>query len=203
MARKIGVLGGAFNPPHLGHLILAKKAKKALGLEKIIFIPYGKAPLKKRNLAPAKERFKMTQLLIEGKKDFEIEDYEIKKKTPAFTIETIRYLKRKYKNPQIFWIIGEDSLREIIERKWKGGLKILDLAKFVVFSRKNHPFSLSNLPKRFEKKLKKVKEKVIFLKAEVPISSSQIREKIKKGEKVECFLPKKVLDYIKKRGLYV
>lgn len=202
MQEKIGVLGGAFNPPHKGHLILAKKAKEILNLNKIIFIPYGKAPLKKKNLAPAKARFEMTKLLIEGKKDFEIEDYEIKKKGPAFTIETIKYLKKKYKNSQIFWIIGEDSLREIIEGKWKGGLKVLNLAKFVVFSRKNHPFSLKNLPSQFEKNLKKAKRKVIFLETKIPISSSQIREKIKNKENVSRFLPKKVLEYILNRGLY-
>lgn len=203
MTRKIGILGGAFNPPHLGHLALAKKAKKALNLDKVIFIPYGKAPLKKENLAPAKDRLKMTKLLIEREKKIEVENYEIKKKKPAFTIDTIYFLKKKYKGAKIFWIIGEDSFREIIEGKWKGGLKVLDLAKFIVFSRKNHPFSLKNLPRKFQKTLKEAKKKVIFLKAQIPISSSAIREKIKRNEKVEKFLPKKVLEYIRNKGLYV
>ncbi|MBC7073948.1 nicotinate (nicotinamide) nucleotide adenylyltransferase [Candidatus Parcubacteria bacterium] len=202
MAKKIGILGGAFNPPTFAHLKIAEKAKKILKLDKIIFIPYGKAPRKKKDLALAKDRFEMTKLLIEGKRGFEIEDYEIKKKGPAFTIETINYLKRKYKGAEIFWIIGEDSFREMIEGKWKGGLKVLDLARFVVFQRKNHPFSLENLPKKFKKREKVAKEKVIFIKTNIPISSSEIREKIKKKEKIDKFLPKKVKEYIEKKGLY-
>lgn len=203
MKIKIGVLGGAFNPPHFGHLILAKRAKKILNLDKVIFIPYGKAPLKKQELAPKKDRFEMTKLLIEKERNFEIDDFEIKKRGKAFTIETINYLKKKYKNSEIFWIIGEDSLREIVEGKWKGKLKVLDLAKFVVFTRKNHPFSLKNLPKKFKRNLEKAKKKVIFVESKIPISSSEIREKIKKGEEVKKFLPKSVLNYIIKKGLYV
>jgi nicotinate-nucleotide adenylyltransferase len=112
-------------------------------------------------------------------------------------------LKRKFKNCQIFWIIGEDSLREIIEEKWKGGLKVLDLANFVVFTRPNHKFRLKKLPKKFEKNKEITLKKIILIKKKIPISATKIREKIKKGENVEKFLPKKVLDYIKEKKLYV
>jgi nicotinate-nucleotide adenylyltransferase len=201
--KKIGVLGGAFNPPHFGHLKIAKFAQKKLKLDKLIFIPAGVPPLKKSDLAPAKDRLKMTSLLIEGNKNFEVSDYEIKKKKRAYTIETISYLKRKFKNCQIFWIIGEDSLREIIEEKWKEKLKVLDLANFVVFTRPNHKFILKKLPKKFEKNKEIVLKKVILIKKRIPISATKIREKIKKGGNVKKFLPKKVLDYIKEKKLYV
>lgn len=204
MSKKIGVLGGAFNPPHLGHLKIAKIALKKLKLDKVIFVPTGIPPLKKESdLAPKKDRLKMTTLLIEGYPKFEISDYEIKKKKKSFTLETIKYLKRKEKGAKIFWIVGEDSFREIIEEKWKGGLKVLDLAKFVVFERKDHKFSLKNLPKKFEKNKKIALKKVIFIKKRIPISATKIREKLKKGQSVEKFLPKKVLDYILKKKLYV
>lgn len=204
MSKKIGVLGGAFNPPHLGHLKIAKIALKKLKLDKVIFIPTGIPPLKKESdLAPKKDRLKMTALLIEGNPKFEISDYEIKKKKKSFTLETIKYLKKKEKGAKIFWIIGEDSFREIIEEKWKGGLKVLDLAKFVVFERGNHQFSLRNLPKKFEKNKKIALKKVIFIKKRIPISATKIREKLKKGQNVEKFLPKKVLDYILRKKLYV
>lgn len=202
MLRKIGILGGAFNPPHFGHLILAKKAKKKLKLDKVFFIPYNLPPLKKENLAKAKERYEMTKMLIEKEKDFEILDYEIKKEKPAFTIETISYLKKKFKKAQFFWIIGEDSLKEIIEGKWKGGMKVLDLAKFVVFSRIKKP-SLKEIPKFLEKRKKEALSKVIFFKAKIPISSFEIREKLKKKENISQFLPKKILNYIKEKKLYV
>jgi nicotinate-nucleotide adenylyltransferase len=200
--KKIGILGGAFNPPHFGHLKIAETALKKLNLDKIIFIPAGIPPLKNSGLAPARDRLKMTSLSIEGNKNFKVSDYEIKKKKRAYTIETISYLKRKFKNCQIFWIIGEDSLREIIEEKWKGGLKVLDLANFVVFTRPNHRFRLKKLPKKFEKNKKIALKKVILIKKKIPISATKIREKIKRGQSVEKFLPKKVLDYIKEKKLY-
>jgi len=201
--KRIGVLGGAFNPPHFGHLKIAETAKKKLKLDEIIFIPTGIPALKKERLAKAEDRLKMVSLLIEGKKGFKVLDYEIKKKKKSFTIETISYLKKKFKNSEIFWIIGEDSFREIIQEKWKGGLKVLDLAKFVVFTRPEHKFCLRGLPKKFEKNKEIALKKVILIKKSIPISATKIREKIKKGESVEKLLPKKVLDYIKEKKLYV
>ena len=201
--KKIGILGGAFNPPHLGHLKIAETAFKKLNLDKIIFIPSGIPPLKKSGLVPAKDRLKMTSLLIERKPRFEVLDYEVKKRGKSYTSDTIKYLKRKYKNSKIFWIIGEDSLREISEEKWKGKLKILELAKFVAFTRPNHEFILKCLPKKFEKNKEIALKKVILMKKEIPVSATKIREKIRKGQSVEKFLPKKIVKYIKEKKLYV
>lgn len=204
--RRIGILGGAFNPPHKGHLILAKKVLKKLNLDKIIFIPAGIPPLKKGDLAPAKARLEMTKLLIEKEKKFSLLDYEIKKAKKgkkAYTIETIEYLKRKFKNCEIFWIIGEDSFREIIEGKWKGGLGILDKVKFVVATRPHHKFVLKGIKKKFKKRLEKALKKIIKIKMDLPISATEIRRKIKKGGKVNQYLTKKVLNYIKQKKLYI
>lgn len=202
--KKIGILGGAFNPAHFGHLKIAKTALEKLKLNKIIFIPAGVQPLKgKSDMASAKDRLEMTKILIEKRPEFEISDYEIRKKGKSYTIDTIEHLKRKYKNSQIFWIIGEDSLREIIQEKWKGKLKVLDLARFVVFTRPDHKFILKNLPKKFEKNKEIALKKVILIKKKIPISATKIREKIKKGKNVEKFLPKKILNYIKEKKLYV
>jgi len=200
---KIGILGGAFNPPHFGHLILAKTALKKLNLEKVIFLPSGIPPLKKTNLAPAKDRFFMTKLLIEESPRFEISDYEIKKKKKYFTIDTLKFFRKKYKNKKVYWLIGEDSLREIVEGKWKRELKVLDLAQFVVFTRPYHKFNLKKLPKKFRQRAKKVLEKIIKINLKVPISATEIREKIKKGGEINYLVTKKVLNYIKEKKLYV
>jgi nicotinate-nucleotide adenylyltransferase len=200
--KKIGILGGAFNPPHFGHLKIAKIALKKLNLDKIIFIPAGFPSLKKINLASPKDRLRMAEFLIRKNPNFEVSDYEVKKKGKSYTIETIKYLKKKYKGAKIFWIIGEDSLREIIEGKWRGGSKVLDLANFVVFTRPNHKFILKKLPKKFEKNKEIVLKKIILIKKKIPISATEIREKIKKGQNIEKFLPKKVSDYIKEKKLY-
>lgn len=205
MKQKIGILGGAFNPPHKGHLLIANKVFKKLKLDKIFLIPFGLSPLKKKRLAPAKDRLEMTRLLIGKNPKFSVLDYEIKKakkRKKSYTIETIRYLKKKFKNSEIFWIIGEDSLREIIEGKWRGGLKVLNLAQFVVATRPHHPFSFKKVKPEFKNITKAVLEKVIIIKINIPISATEIRRRIKTGENVFSFLPRNVLNYLKKKKLY-
>jgi len=205
--KKIGILGGAFNPPHLGHLILAKRALKAARLQKIIFMPCGIPPLRKSNLAETKDRLAMVKILIKDNPLFKISDYEIKKGEKgkkSYTYETIKYLKKKYPDYQIYWILGEDSFREMIEGKWKyDGLKMLAEAHFLVADRKKHPFNLKTLPKKFKEKSKKFLKKVIRLNLNVPVSATQIRKEIKKGKKRNKFLPPEIFAYIKEKRLYI
>ncbi|MCX7779052.1 MAG: nicotinate-nucleotide adenylyltransferase [Patescibacteria group bacterium] len=193
---KIGVLGGAFNPPHCGHLLIAKKAIKELGLKKIILMVTGKPALKKNDLAPIKERMAMAKILTSYNHRLEISDLEVKKakkgKT-SYTTETIRDLQKKYPLTEIYWLIGEDSLQEILQGKWRGGLSIFNQAKFIVFQR---PGIKVKIPKNIFKKIKNIKLKV-------SISSTEIREKIKNGKDVSKMVPKKILGYIKKKKLYL
>ena len=204
---KIGVLGGAFNPPHKGHLLLAEKIFKKFNLNKVFFIPTGVPALKKKDLAPSKDRLKMTKLLIKNRPEFSVLDYEIKKKKKAYTSETAKYLKKKFmiagKETKIFWLIGEDSFRELIEGKWRKSQGLLDLAQFIVSTRPHHPFNLKTLAKKYKKNLERALNKVIFLKLSLPISATEIREKIKKGKKVKNYLTKEVFNYIKRKKLYL
>lgn len=199
---KIGVLGGAFNPPHKGHLLLAKTILKKFNLERVFFIPTGIPTLKKKDLARTEDRLAMTKLLIKKFPNFSVLDYEIRKKGKAYTSETLRYLKNKFKEAKIFWAIGEDSFRELIEGKWEKSLGILDMAQFIVVTRPHHPYNLKTLPKKFKKKLAAALKKVIFLKLYLPISASKIREKLKKRERAKNYLTKDVFNYIKRKKLY-
>ncbi|MBU4481761.1 nicotinate-nucleotide adenylyltransferase [Patescibacteria group bacterium] len=199
---KIGILGGAFNPPHKGHLLIAEKVLKKFNLNKIFFIPAGVPALKKKELAPAKDRLEMTKLLIKGKPNFSVLDYEIRKKKKAYTLETVGYLKNKLKGAKIFWLIGEDSFREIVEGKWEKSRGLLDLAQFIIITRTHHPYNLKTLPKKFKKKLEAALKKVVFLKLTLPVSATKIREKIKREEDVKDYLTKEVLGYIKRKRLY-
>lgn len=192
---KIGVLGGTFNPPHFAHLMIGKKAVKILNLGKLLLMVAGKPALKTKDLAPIKDRLAMTKILATYYPKFEVSKIEIekaKKGRKSYTIETIKELKKKYPKKEIYWIIGIDSLKEIIQRKWKGGLSILDQAKFVVFTRPGYKMKIP----------KKVLSKIKIIKANIPISSTEIRKKIKKGENVSQMVPKKILEYIKKKKLY-
>jgi len=203
--KRIGILGGTFNPPHFGHLKIAKKAIEILKLDELIFMPTGIPTLPKKDLLPSKNRVEMLNLLIKFSPKFSISEYEIKKAKrgkKSYTLETIKYLKRKFKNVKFFWIIGEDSLCEIAMNKWKHNSKILDLMKFVVFSRKK-PFSIKNLPKKYKEKAKELLKKVIYIKnTNIPISATEIREKVKKGKSIKNLVPKEIENYIKIHHLY-
>ncbi len=193
---KIGVLGGTFNPPHFAHLAIAKKAIKNLGLKKLLLMVAGKPALKTKDLAPIRDRLEMTKILAKYHPRLEVSTIEIaraKKGKKSFTIETIKELKKKYPKFKIYWIIGEDSLKEILQGKWKGGLSIFDQAKFVVFTRENFKVKI---PKNLIKKIKKIKLKI-------PISSTEIRKKIKNSEDISNMVPKKILEYIKEKKLYM
>jgi len=141
-------------------------------------------------------------MLIKKFPKFSVLDYEIRKRGKAYTSETIRYLKNKFKGAKIFWAIGEDSFRELVEGKWEKSSGILDAAQFIIISRPHHLYNLKTLAKKFKKDLETALKKVIFLKLSLPVSASDIREKIKKGEKGGNYLTKDVFNYIKRKKLY-
>jgi len=192
---KIGVLGGTFNPPHFGHLIIAKKAVKILDLKRLLLMVAGKPSLKTKDLAPIKDRLIMTKILAKYDPKFEVSKIEIaraKKGKKSYTIETIKELKKRYPRHEIYWIIGEDSLKEILEGKWKGGLKIFNQARFVIITRPGYKIEIS----------KKIREKIKIVKLKIPISSTEIRKRIKDNKDIKKLVPPKIFNYIRKRKLY-
>jgi len=193
---RIGILGGTFDPPHFGHLALAKKAIRKLDLDKVIFVPAGLPPLKKKTFASSQERLKMVKLLLGKEKKMEVSEFEIKegeKGKISYALQTIKHFKKKYPRAKIFWLIGEDSFEEILEGKWKGGKKILDEVQFVVAARPGYHFKKENFPEA---------KKVFWLKLNLPISATEIREKIKKGEKIEGLTTQEIIDYLRKKKIY-
>ena len=193
---KVGILGGTFDPPHLGHLKMAETALKELALDKVIFMLSAKPPLKEgtRAITSSEQRLAMLNIFIKDYPEFDISDVEIRraaKGEKSYTIDTLIELKKPYPEAEIYWLIGEDSLQEIVDGKWKNAELIFKLAKVVVFSRPGF-------------KVEKVPEWVKFqrIKIDILISSTEIRERLKKGLAVDKLLPKKVLDYIIKNRLY-
>lgn len=187
---RIGILGGTFNPVHLAHLILAECALKALKLDKVFFVPANIQALKVRaKLASGPERLNMLKLAIRGKEKFAVSDVEISRGGKSYTIDTLRFYRKKFKQRlQLFFIAGSDSLKDL--NKWKDLGKILKLAKFVVAKRPE--FSLGELSK-----------KITYINMpEIDISSSDIRKRIKAGKSIKYLVDGEVLEYIKKKKLY-
>jgi nicotinate-nucleotide adenylyltransferase len=196
--KKIGILGGTFNPIHLAHLYIAYEAKCQLDLDKVIFIPAGNPPHKKdKKILEASLRYNMVCEAIKNYEDFEVSNYEVEKEGYSYTFETLQYFKTK--DNELYFITGADCLMDI--EKWKSPEEIFKLSKLVVFNRAG--YNKKNLRIQKDKIEEKFNTTVNFLDIiDLEISSSMIRERIKEGKRVDFFLPKEVLNYIEKNNIY-
>ncbi len=192
---RIGILGGTFNPIHLGHLLLADEVRDKLKLDKVIFIPTYLPPHKSgTGLLSADKRMRLVKLAVKSNAYFEVSDIEIKRGDKSYSIDTVRQLKQEYPpEAKFFFITGSDSIKLLSE--WKNIDELTRLAKFVVASRLNYPLSSRN----GENLSKKILPLVI---ESLDISGARIRERIKNNESVRYLLPKEVYDYIVQNKLY-
>lgn len=186
---KIGILGGTFNPIHIGHLILAEEAKERMKLDKIIFVPTYLPPHKDNiGIVDAQERLAMIKLAISGNKSFSVSDIEIKRDGRSYTIDTLREFKKKFPKEEFYFIIGSDLLNYLEE--WKDLKQIISLVKFVAVTRPGYP--LDKIPSYIQ---------TMPIRA-IDVSAFQIRQRIKEGKSFRYLVPEKVYDYINKKGFY-
>lgn len=197
---KIGIIGGTFDPIHNGHLYIAYEAFLKLNLDKVIFLITGNPPHKNsEKVTSAEIRMKMVKESINNFPNFEISEYEILKKEKCYTYESLRYFKNLYNESELYFITGGDCLRDL--EKWKNVPEVLRLANLVVCTRGG--INTEYLEKQKKYIENKYNANIIFLELlELDISSSMIREKINKRERVDFFLPEKVLKFIKDHDLY-
>ena len=196
--KKVGIVGGTFNPIHLAHLYIAYEAKCQLNLDKIIFMPAGSPPHKRNEeILEASFRYNMVYEAIKNYEDFEISNYEISKEGYSYTYETLE--KFKSDDNELYFITGADCLMDI--EKWKNPEKIFKVSKLTVFNRPG--YSNENLRIQKDKIERKFNTSIEFLDIiNLEISSSMIRKRIKEGKRVDFFLPKEVLDFIKENNIY-
>lgn len=192
---KIAILGGTFDPPHLGHLILADTVIKELNYDKVLFIPSKIPPHKNISGEVSNEdRLNMLKLSIEDDKRFSFDDYELKSEGISYSIKTLNYLYQNYNiDGKIALIIGADLIKDF--HKWKEPEKISELANIVAVNREEN----ENL--FFKENIEKYNIKIIIA-PRIDISSTLIRERIKKNKAFRYFLNDKVYDYIISNKLY-
>lgn len=196
---KVGLFGGTFDPIHKAHIKIGKEVLKKMELDCIVYLPAGNPPHKEQGGATAFERYDMVKEAIDGIENFYVSDFEIKKKEPCYSVETIRHFINSYKNDEFVFIIGEDSLDYI--DKWYKAEELLKLCPFVAVGRGGFE---SDVEKKIEYLRAEFGAEIFFVEIEeMDIASSKIRELIKEGKDVLKFLPKKVLDYISKNKLYI
>lgn len=186
---KIGILGGTFNPIHIGHLILAEEAREKLKLDRVIFVPAFLPPHKDNaDIAPALNRFAMCKLAIKGNKYFLVSDMEIRRNGRSYTIDTIEELRRQYLNDELYFIIGSDLLKYLAE--WKDLVEIIKIVKFIAATRPGYP--LEKIPDYITK---------LAIRA-VDVSAFEVRDCIKNNKSFRYLVSDRVFDYINKKHLY-
>jgi len=196
----LGILGGTFDPIHLGHLSIAEEAVKRLDLGKVIFIPAGQPWLKlNRMITSAEHRKKMIELAISGKPFFELSTVEVERSGPSYTVDTLRDLQRKLGGKaKFFLILGWDSLNEL--PGWHNPVELLKLCRLVAFTR---PGSAPPNLEALEASVPGIKRSTVLLDIEpIDISSTDIRMRVAKGLPVSGLVPYEVEKYIREHNLY-
>ena len=186
---KLGILGGSFNPLHLGHLILAQEAKEQLGLEKVFFVPCATPPHKSgEDLLSASHRLEMVRRSVEGNPAFEVSDTEIQRGGISYSVETLRHFHIQFPSAEFYFLIGSDALSGLYA--WKEAEELFRLCRFVIAERPQFPINI------FPSQL---------LRLEMPtidISSHDIRQRLKEEKSVRYLVPESVHDYLLKHLLY-
>jgi nicotinate-nucleotide adenylyltransferase len=186
---KIGILGGTFNPVHIGHLILAEEAREKLKLDKVIFVPAYLPPHKDTAcIASAAARLSMVKLATKPNRNFSVSDAEIKRDGRSYTIDTIRQFKAVYPKDELYFIIGSDLLNYLDE--WKDLGEIIKMVKFIAATRPGYP--LEKIPSYIT---------TMAIRA-VDISGFEIRQAIKEGRSFRYLVPDSVYKYLKKKNIY-
>lgn len=190
---RVGLFGGSFDPVHNGHLRLAAAALRQLRLDNVYFVLSPKSPHKvHRSITPAEDRKRLLALAISGKRGFRIGRWELDRKGPSYTVDTLRRYLREYPRQTIYWIMGSDSFRGF--SRWKRPEAILRVATLVVGRRPGT--AKIRIPKRWD-------GRVILLQGRFPdIASNRIRLALKKRRLTAGRIPPNVFRAIQKRGLY-
>jgi GTP-binding protein len=197
---RIGILGGTFDPVHLGHIMIAEEAKTALDLTELLLVPAGQ-PMSKPSamVTLARHRLGMLKLVSEGSPYLKVSTIEIERKGPSYTADTIAEIRKKSGGEnELYFILGWDSLAQLPD--WHEPSKIFNLCTLVAVPR---PGYAKPSLKALEGVLPGISQKVIFLdKPRVDISATEIRELAAKGESIDHLVPEAVAQYIKKNKLY-
>jgi nicotinate-nucleotide adenylyltransferase len=198
----IGVLGGTFDPIHIGHLKVAEEAVARLDLPRILFIPAGQPWLKLNNanaVSSVQHRLEMVRLGISGHPRFKLSTLEIERSGPTYSVDTVAQLYSQLdKGDEIFFILGWDNLMQL--PKWHQPQRLIEMCRLVAVPRVDFP--LPDLP-ALEKELPGIAERVIlFDRPRIDINASEVRQRVAEGKSISEFVPKAVESYIKEHGLY-
>jgi nicotinate-nucleotide adenylyltransferase len=186
---RLGLLGGTFDPPHLGHLLAAVDAYEALSLDRVVFIPAAVQPLKVGQVsAGAEDRLAMVRLIAEGDPRFEVDPIEIARTGLSYTVDTLRFYAERYRESERFLLVGADVLATM--DRWREPQEVLRLARLAILTRAGE--GMPGAPTGA----------IALATRRVDVSSTEVRARVQGGKSIRGFVPEAVAQYIASAGLY-
>ncbi|WP_144349703.1 nicotinate-nucleotide adenylyltransferase [Sporomusa termitida] len=197
---KVGIMGGTFDPIHIGHLVTAEAVRIEYNLDKVLFIPASNPPHKLQSLVtPAIHRYIMTILATYSNPYFLVSALELERSGPSYTVDTVRALIDCYgASTELYFITGADAVKDL--PSWQNIDELLELCFFVAATRPGSISYIDQVIKQFGTKGRHSIQRLAT--PELEISSTDIRERVKKGRSIKYIVPESVEDYIYKEGLY-
>jgi nicotinate-nucleotide adenylyltransferase len=201
--RRVGVIGGTFDPVHYGHLVIAEEAYAALDLAEMVFVPAGHPPHKLDNMvATAQHRLAMLKLAIASNAHFAISRVDLERPGPSYTVETLRLLRRHWgEQTAIYFLIGWDSLEDLLT--WHDPVGILEQLSYLVAVRRPGYNEDGAYRDSLEARLPGIKQRLLVVSApQLEISSTDLRARVAEGRPIKYQLPESVEQYIEQNRLY-
>lgn len=194
MSERIGIIGGSFDPIHIGHLIIAMDACEQFELDRVLFVPAFQAPLKsKKSETSPEQRMDMVQLATDGESKFGCSNVDYRFESTSYSVRTAQILSDENKGGELFWVLGADQIAQL--HHWRNIEELAKLVTFIAFERPGSTTETSNTLPAHTRILRGKSR-------QLEISSTEIRERLKTGRPAKYFLPANVFDYIKARNLY-
>lgn len=184
---RLGIFGGTFDPPHIGHLIVAQDAMAALGLDGVIFVPAAQPPHKlDESIAPPAVRLAMVRAAIAGTDGFEVDDVELRRKGPSWSVDTLREFRKRLPDADLHLLIGSDQFAEF--DTWREPAEIRRLARLVVLAREGTATAAEGV-------------RVVRV-TRIDVSSTDVRNRVAEGKPIRFLVPDAVAALIRLHGLY-
>jgi nicotinate-nucleotide adenylyltransferase len=196
--RRLGVMGGTFDPIHNGHLVAASEVADLFGLDEVVFVPTGQPWQKDRDVTSAEDRYLMTVIATASNPRFSVSRVDVERAGPTYTTDTLRDLRELQPDCDLFFITGADALGSILT--WQGWEELFGLATFIGVSRPGYELSDAHITEAFDR----LPDDALHL-VEVPalaISSTDCRGRAAQGRPIWYLVPDGVVQYVAKRGLY-
>ncbi len=201
MSRRVGLLGGTFDPVHLGHLIVAEDVRVQLSLDQVLFIPARQSPLKQdRQCSPVEDRLAMTELAVASNAHFAVSAVELERDLPSYTVETVQYLLEQLgKGATLYFMVGLDQAAQL--PRWKDPDVLMDLCQLVFMTRPGwQPLDYETL----ETYIPRSRERTMVVTVPaIGISSTEIRRRAGQGHSIKYLVPEPVEEYILRHRMYL